>query len=556
MVLNRENSEVLVGDHWFFYWNTSASLWESILRDHSSSEDVWIPLNWGLHFIGEGQFDFGQERPELDVVRLINLCRQLGKTPIVFMPIGPNPIFTLGGLTPHLARTEVLDSRSMARVTLSADGKINRIASQYDVQVFQSYRKFLWNFIQVLSDKKVSVICRGLLSFSFEDDHFLSWWEDTSNAFDQAYDRYLKKQNDADRTHYQNLIIDLYIEACKELLGDFWEGVTPLYYVGTSQQEFLERVSGWSSSSELFKNIQRSLEHSVLPSLVMLAKSEISEEKIYFFEKWLDHFYKSDLIKSHETQENLLPLVLIEIFEGTHFQLCSFQEAKNLGLYPFLCREYPGLFRGNQISHLDPFEEVGLEPRLKCFLSQKISSDEFQKILKLFMMGHYLLIDKSSLSVEDVRRWEVFILENKLKKEVINFVSMIEVVSLSEGKMILFDGNLLKKQETTKQLSFWKSLFNTMKWRLLKVEKNDEVVAFWKTSDQSQGDFNYSEKRRLTLVNPFEKDQVVQIPVDKRFAFLKMIDPIMAQLRSTPLGIEVTLGPRGLISLDYGSYEE
>ena len=70
------HSHVLPDENWFYYWRTSASLWEGILDENPSLDEIWILVNWGGHFSTIDKIDFGETRPELDFFRLALLCRK------------------------------------------------------------------------------------------------------------------------------------------------------------------------------------------------------------------------------------------------------------------------------------------------------------------------------------------------------------------------------------------------------------------------------------------------------------------------------------------------
>src|SRR6476620_8210424 len=89
-VMNRENI-VSPGEQWFFYWKTSAALWEARILELPREEIVFLPLNWGMHAEGEGKWDFGQSLPERDLGRLANLLTQHGRKFTWLLPLTPSP---------------------------------------------------------------------------------------------------------------------------------------------------------------------------------------------------------------------------------------------------------------------------------------------------------------------------------------------------------------------------------------------------------------------------------------------------------------------------------
>ena len=73
------NDPVHPGEQWFFYWKTSAALWESKITQIPVHEIVFIPLFWGFHAEAGIEWDFGRIHPERDLLRLTKLLTQHGR---------------------------------------------------------------------------------------------------------------------------------------------------------------------------------------------------------------------------------------------------------------------------------------------------------------------------------------------------------------------------------------------------------------------------------------------------------------------------------------------
>ena len=90
-------------EQWFYYWKTSANLWEAQLSANGNTT-VHIPINWAFHCEDGETVDFGENLPETDLARLANLCETLNQEALFFLPITPLPLFPNGGIPRLLAR--------------------------------------------------------------------------------------------------------------------------------------------------------------------------------------------------------------------------------------------------------------------------------------------------------------------------------------------------------------------------------------------------------------------------------------------------------------------
>ena len=77
-VLNDYDS-VFPGENWFFYWKTSASLWKTKLASIQGTGQVFVPMNWAFHSESGESFDFADQKPETDLVKLCNEAKEVGK---------------------------------------------------------------------------------------------------------------------------------------------------------------------------------------------------------------------------------------------------------------------------------------------------------------------------------------------------------------------------------------------------------------------------------------------------------------------------------------------
>ena len=138
-----------------------------------------------------------------------------------------------------------------------------------------------------------------------------------------------------------------------------------------------------------------------------------------------------------------------------------------------------------------------------------------------------------------------------------NFVIPIRKASLGESSMVLFSSaDLLDKPEKD-QFKFWEQVLKTTHIAHLDtLELHEPVYTFWQKRAGSPYELSYQEVRRLYLFNPSEEKQVIKIGPHKNFALLKSMKSSSGKVSSTNKGVEVSLDPKGSLSLDYGYYTD
>ncbi len=105
----RRDNVVTPGEQWFFYWKTSAALWEAQILELPREEIIFLPLHWGLHSEQDswdfGDHELGASQPERDLFRLASLLTQHGRKFAWLLPLTPSPFLPNGGLPVAAART-------------------------------------------------------------------------------------------------------------------------------------------------------------------------------------------------------------------------------------------------------------------------------------------------------------------------------------------------------------------------------------------------------------------------------------------------------------------
>jgi hypothetical protein len=550
------HSHVLPDENWFYYWRTSASLWEGILDENPSLDEIWILVNWGGHFSTIDKIDFGEIRPELDFFRLALLCRKKNRNVKFFFPLGPFPTLENGGVPSLLSTEQEKTSQFLARTSLDCRSNVLHLFTFYDPKVHQLFKKFLWHFKNEAQKRNLSFPCYGIESFRYENNSLLSEWDDESTTFYDGLKRFLEMDqsilSQQKKKEFQKRIRELYLTTYQEQLGTFWEKVIPITFLGDGEAVFLERSLTSKKNKNYINQTMSSVVHSRIPSLALLREEEKSHLLENFLHIILDKNTKENFLGNvfEEDDPNRL-LVFVNIYQeqvGT---------AEQLGLFQAIQSVWPYCYREKKLSNLDPLADVDSIQPLNVFLLETVTKEVFNQWLNLLLGGHWILVTKECFTDDLLKRWNLFIAENKLKTEKVNWLGMIEIASLSEGKLITIEKNALTQSSEIQLRDFWLKIFSAFSFRHLDVDADTGFIVFWKTRQASgDQDFKYQEIRRVYLFNPESVLLKATIPMNKKFAFLKVIDPQGSRIRSTPLGLEIEIESQGMVALDFGSYQE
>ncbi len=554
------------GEQWFFYWKTSAALWESKIVQFPAHETIFIPLNWGFHAEAGGRWDFGQVHPEKDLQRLATLLTQHGRKFCWILPLTPAPFLTNGGLPVSVARTLSISADGVHPASLDHEGKVNKIFSFFEPKVFQAYGSFLKSFGKFLADNRIHAQVWGTHFSYFENSQIISFMEDHSLAFEQGFSRYLKQnqpegvelqkpeEEEVLKKKFTKEVCELFFTAASNALAPFWGGLQSIVMLGGSPQDTIERIcTNGKTQLHYFKDLFQHYLNDQWISSALLS----SEEKNHLLSKFLEEHFGADeidqryLYQIHKTElsEEFRSFGLINIFvdkKTTQFQVN--------GLLPYLDENFRWLYQMNESLNFSTEWIEANHPKLKFFHGESLDRTRFGQMLKLFLMGQRIILDTSGLHSDLDKRLQVFYLENNLKQQTVNFQTEVNICELGEGRFITFDGDKLKQSPDKNKL--WNHLFRYFGLNQPKMLLDEDVFSLWRIRATAPHELSYLDVRRVTLYNPTSYKKQVRIETQKHFAFLKTIDPNKAQARSTPEGVEVELLPNGKIALDFGHYEE
>lgn len=551
------------GEQWFFYWKTSAALWEAQILELPRDEIVFLPLNWGLH-ADQDKWDFGSTLPERDLLRLAQILTQHGRKFTWLLPLTPSPFLANGGIPVSAARSLSIGESGTHLACLDHEGRLNKMFSWFEPKVFHAWGSFAGAFGEFLAKNRIKSPVWGA-RFAYKDrGELVSFLTDSSVAFEQGFSRYLRKNhpegieiNDPNKElslkqDFFREVQDLFRATAEAALGPFWAGDHEICVLGSSPKETLERgLTSGKTQLGFFQDLFELFTRNIWLSSCLLT----NEEKKDLLPKALsNHFGPSAVeekyhyrIHSGELDNDWRPYSVVDV-------VAAADEAwvKN-GLFPYLDTQFRWLYGVHPEIPFTPDAIESGSHKIKFFHGSALDRAHFGQMLKLFMMGHKIVLDQTGLSPELEKRLQVFYLENDLKLQTVNFLTTVTLTELGEGKLIVLEGEKLAGKDTGE---FWKNIFRFIRMTLPEVIMDREVFGLWNIRATSASDLNFLDVRRINLYNPTSYKKSVTIRTHKHFAFMKMIDPERAQARSTPEGVQVELLPNGTVALDFGHFEE
>lgn len=554
------------GEQWFFYWKTSASLWEGRIVQFPAHEVIFIPLYWGFHAEAGGDWDFGKIQPERDLLRLTQLMTQHGRKFCFLLPLTPAPFLPNGGVPVLAARTLSISHDGVHLAVLDQESNLNKMFSYFEPKVFQSFTSFLKSFGHFLGNNKIKAPVWGAQYYYHQDQKNYSYLEDRSVGFEQGFSRYLRQNHpegtELTETKTENLLKEtftnevgnLFRTTAEAALGPFWMGVQKIIALGGSPKEtILRALPGGKSQLEYTRDIFHHFIHHELISSALLSSSEKKETlnwilSEHFGSKEIDQRYHYEALKG-DLSSDFRPYGVIDIFGGkqhNHFG--------SLGLHAFLDRHFRWVYQSHDELPFNPEWIDVNHHKIKFFHGADLDRTTFAQILKLFMMGQRVLLDRSGLGEGLDKKLQIFLLENNLKSQSVNFMTSTQICELGEGRLIIFEGDRLKDNPSREK--FWNHIFRYLSLVQPEMQMDDDVFSMWRIRATTPHELSYLDVRRVNIYNPTSYKKTVTIKTHKHFAFMKMIDPTRANAKSTPEGVDVELLPNGKIALDFGHYEE
>lgn len=565
----RDQDAVFPGENWFFYWKTSASLWKIKLQEFPGTKII-IPLNWSFHSETGDQFDFGDHRPETNLFKLVEIANEVGKKVIFFLPLTPAPFLPNGGLPHLLARSLALNPEGMGYGAIDAEDHLIKIYSFFDPRVYEAFDKYLKKIGQYFATHNINSDLWGLRCGYFQDGRFFTFMQDSSPAYHQAFNRFLQTKKIYDQEisqveikqfqfEFQKTILGIYEDNARESISHNFEGSLDVAFLGAGTSLFLKRLSGSISVIDYSQEVYESLAKDIVPSSVLLS---------YRFKQGVLGRELNDLVANsylttrltssaydHEDIVQFQPLSFFKIYEKVDGLSSLFQNWDDLGLWSYLKEQFGWSYKiiSNDMIKFNESKALYQE-HVHLFHGQDVDRQIFNTILKVFMNGGKVIINRSGLSDEYNKRFETFFLENNLTVEKVNFQTMIDNISLGEGRLVFIDGEGFKELSQSEFKSFWKTLVDTFSLLHIPLQNAEGVDYYWRTRPSTGNELKFEEVRRLSLYNPTSYRKKVKMSLSKNFVVYKVLDEINVIVQTFPNEIEIELSPEGSVMVDFGVF--
>lgn len=572
----RDEDHVFPGENWFFYWRTSASLWPSKIESLGSSRNLYVPINWSFHSDTGDSYDFAKDKPETDLARLVEVAKKCRKEVIFLFPLSPVPFLPNGGVPSFLARTPSFDKQGKVVSAIDHEGNLNKMYSFFDTRTYQAYSKFTQSFGHYMSSLGIEADVWGIECGYITDTGFTSLLEDYSPAYTQGFSKYLQDQRDRKRQEsgssfedgvinffeeylyrqeFFEMIRSIYSDRAKGSLAANWIGEFRVSFMGASPLDFFQRINGQDSLSRYSHDILESLSLDAVPSSVLVP----ARIKRGVLGKMLDQLVTSsyvdqlveETIYEDEASIGFRHKRFFEVFDLTNDVDPDSLGWADLGLWDYLQDRYAWCYsdRGSDIYQWNESDD---NERVLFFHGITIDSKLFNHILKAFMSGSRIILNRSGLPVEMLRKLETFFIENDLDVQKVNFHTSIHYVTLGEGKLVIFEGDLLADLDESKVTLFWDKIISAFKVNHLNIETQKDVQTVWMARCVDHRELSYQEVRRVSLYNPSSYKRKIKFPVPAQFRLLKVVDENQVNFAHSPSDINMELLPEGSISLDFG----
>jgi hypothetical protein len=564
----RDSDALFPGEGWFFYWKTSASLWRTKMAE-SRCHRLIVPINWSFHSETGEAHDLAKLRPETDLKRLWEVAKELSIEITFLVPLAPVPFLPNGGIPHLLARHLSQDEHGRVYGIVDPELSLNKLYSFFDTRVFTAFGRFVRVLGRYFSESGIGANVWGYIPGYLDESGFKDYLIDRSPVYDQAFSKFLQARRDEkgagqegarlpedeQRLHrdFLETIRSLYYGEAEKALSPNWEGEVRVAFIGGAPGDFFSRRSRGDSPARYCVDLVRAISFDVLPSSSLLPSSTKTGVVKKAFNDLVQGCIQDELLRPNLFEEggpgHLAPLVFFEIYEA--FGMRSWNE---IGLMPFLEKDYRWCYKRRPLDHFKFDETVASHSRVFFFQGRRMDRALFHGILKTFMAGGRILLDRSGMDLQYLKKLEVFLLENDLRVEKVNLATTVHNVTLGDGRLLVFQGDGLTNQSFEVQQEFWEKIIGTFDLQHLKMNCPEGVEIFWRTRTAMSNELKYEEVRRLSLYNPSSYKRRLQLSPPKNFSLLKIIDEQHASVTSRPSEVDIELLPGASLSLDFGVF--
>lgn len=565
----REYDSAFPGENWFFYWKTSASLWKTKLQEFPGTKII-LPLNWSFHSETGDNFDFGENRPETDLLKLLQIAKEVNKDVVFFLPVTPAPYLPNGGLPHLLARTLALNSENMAYGIIDAEDNLIKLYSFFDPRVFEAFDRFVKRIGLYFKENNISQDLWGIRAGFFHNGFFRSFLEDSSKAFETAYTRFLQTKVPEGQTitpveekqfkfEFFKSVSDLYSTNARESIGINFEGVLDVAFLGSSTDKFLKRMYRTIATADYTTEIYEALAKDIIPSSVLVpAKTKKTVLGRELNDLIANSYLPARLTSTAYDYDDitvLTPLTFFKVFEKVDGISSLFQSWEELKLWNYLKHNFGWSYKIISRDTLNLHESRSpYQEHVLMFHGHDIDRNIFNFVLKAFMNGGRVILNRSGLSDEYSKRLETFFLENSLPVEKVNYKTNIQNIQLGDGRLVIIDGEGLGDKSEQELNEFWTKIIETFNLVHVQLQNAEGIDYYWRTRPSTTNELKFEEVRRLSLYNPTSYRKKVRLNLTKNFVIYKVIDEINVIVQTYPSEVDVELSPEGSVILDFGVF--
>jgi hypothetical protein len=544
--------------NWFFYWKISPSVWEAKIKEYPKHGPILFPLYWAMHGHVEDRgihYDFGQFRGDCDLKTLEDLALKHDLTPFFVLPIGPCPFLKNGGIPDWITSPKSELSNGMPKSFLDAEGKLQTLKSFYAPQAFKHYKNFVAALGRNFVAQGFSSRIKGAIWGAIEDKKFVSAIDDDSFLFQSSFERFLDRNktlanNEYGKEQFKGMLNDLLLEMANDCLHSYWDGHLKVSLLGGGSRDWLERsyVGEGSLENKHWDNIFECLASETLPSPILIEKKGLSNSLRTALGELIDFNYFKNVMGLQGLEDHnksFQPLVVAKIYGD---------EQKHLGIDSYLNDHCPYNYRFSSVKDLDE-EIMNDEFMIQLFSNSTIDRHLMKKILKQLISGKKIILDLSKVDGEARKTFEVFLLENDVRGQIIRDKGELGFFPFGEGKLVSFESSSVEKLSVIEKKEFWNKIFKFLDCHHLKVKNDAEIKYYILRRATTSFELNYDEIRRVFFCNPCLEPKSVFIPQAKGFVFLKYLENAGVELKSSPTGVSLKMQGQTSISLDFGFIE-
>ncbi|MAF77727.1 MAG: hypothetical protein CME63_03965 [Halobacteriovoraceae bacterium] len=575
----RDEDAVFPGENWFFYWKTSASLWKVKLESLVGVNKIYVPINWAFHSDTGDKYDFASERPETDLKKLVDIARECAKEVIFLVPIGPCPFLTNGGLPALLARTPMLDEKGRVVAAVDQEGNLNKLYSFFDPRVYKAYDHFVkalgeYFVTQGIASDIWSMDCcqvtldYGLVSYLKDHSHvyqqgFSRFLQNKRSEFDESEDPELQNSLDtldAETEHilhheFYTMIKSIYLMASQERMSGNWEGEVKVSFLGGGQEDFFKRIHQSDSLVQYGHDLLEGMSLNAITSSSLIP----GRLKKGVLGKMLDQLVTHSFVEKHfsknsfedESVSQFAPKVYFEVYDlGPEFLPDTIGWA-DLGLWDYLQKYYSWCY-SDMGSNEFSFNEDSHMDRVFFFHGLNMDKGLFHNMLKAFMSGAKIILNRAGLEREFQKKLEAFFIENELDIEKVKLHTTLVNTRLGDGRLLVFNGDDLVDLDEKKAIEFWHRVISTFDLGHLIVIPPEGVQISWKVRSSNTQELQFEEVRRMGIFNPSSYKKKVKFIIPSHFRLLKVVDENKVSFQHGQKEIECELLPEGSLSLDFG----